>query len=660
MLNDTTPGDSRIVRAAIHPAIGVARLGNSPDAYFVGPEVVAPPVSEAGSSRDGSGALKRQAACFRLYGYNAQGEVVAELTPDSAEVRWTVHVANKKAVWYQFGLAMDLPEAAKVASNRRNAKVQGEARRGLALDPGPRSIAGKDTWGSQYAFVAPGFGSSDTPVYLSELRTDAAGRLLFLSGRGVSASPDGSPIFDGTDAGFPNADGWYDDTSDGPVTAEVSIDGRSIPVDPAWVFTAPPNYARDVIDVRTLYDLLYDTYVRAGWLPFPEKISFTRQIFPILERLVNLQWVNKGFAAQYGRGGPNHFLDPDFLANLANPSQTYAELRRQVVNSFRNPNGKDNNPLPWPWIYGDAMGVPAASTPLQNLSLSPTQYRFLQLWGDGLFEADWDPSAPVPHTLAEVPLAERPAMLDQAALHFCLADAFHPGCEVTWPMRHASLYSAPFRIRHRPAGEPEPDYGKQLTQQIALRPGGPLYDQGPGDVTRWMAIPWQMDTAFCRSGYEPDYDPYLPTFWPARVPNQVLAVEEYRKVIDPNLSRAERLAAFSTRRSWTRLLKGSTIQQMTQMVNDFGKMGVVEARPGVPDDPDFPPLLFVETLVQEPAVAAPQEVPAMAEVAALATVPATPEDARRARLAEAGWESEEVAAEFIRLVRAVVQREPER
>src|SRR3978361_1987746 len=99
MLNDTTPGDSRLVRAAIHPAIGVARLGNSPDAYFVGPEVVAPPVSEAGSSRDGSGALKRQAACFRLYGYNAQGQVVAELTPDTVEVRWTVHVANKKAVW---------------------------------------------------------------------------------------------------------------------------------------------------------------------------------------------------------------------------------------------------------------------------------------------------------------------------------------------------------------------------------------------------------------------------------------------------------------------------------------------------------------------------------------------------------------------------------
>ena len=31
--------DSTIVRAAIHPGIGVARIGNSPDEYYVGPEL---------------------------------------------------------------------------------------------------------------------------------------------------------------------------------------------------------------------------------------------------------------------------------------------------------------------------------------------------------------------------------------------------------------------------------------------------------------------------------------------------------------------------------------------------------------------------------------------------------------------------------------------
>ena len=33
--------DQKIVRAAIYPAIGIARVGNSPTAYFVGPEVIA-------------------------------------------------------------------------------------------------------------------------------------------------------------------------------------------------------------------------------------------------------------------------------------------------------------------------------------------------------------------------------------------------------------------------------------------------------------------------------------------------------------------------------------------------------------------------------------------------------------------------------------------
>jgi anthranilate phosphoribosyltransferase len=47
-----------------------------------------------------------------------------------------------------------------------------------------------------------------------------------------------------------------------------------------------------------------------------------------------------------------------------------------------------------------------------------------------------------------VPLGEQPAMLDRAALEFCLADAFHPGCEITWPIRHTTMFMAPFRIRH--------------------------------------------------------------------------------------------------------------------------------------------------------------------------------------------------------------------
>ena len=72
-------------------------------------------------------------------------------------------------------------------------------------------------------------------------------------------------------------------------------------------------------------------------------------------------------------------------------------------------------------------------------------------------------------------------MLDRAALTFCLADAFHPGCEMTWPVRHSTMYSAPFRIRHRRADDPEPlARVRLLPRKLFVTMGGPLYAQGTG------------------------------------------------------------------------------------------------------------------------------------------------------------------------------------
>src|SRR3954463_9550687 len=100
-----------IVRAAIHPSIGIARVGNSPDGCFYGPEVTDPLPDPAGFYRDGSGALKRQSARFRVYGVDVNGKALAELTAANADIVWTVQLANKKAAWYEFQLAQDIPEA---------------------------------------------------------------------------------------------------------------------------------------------------------------------------------------------------------------------------------------------------------------------------------------------------------------------------------------------------------------------------------------------------------------------------------------------------------------------------------------------------------------------------------------------------------------------
>ena len=643
--------DSVIVRAAIHPAIGIARIGDSKTEYFIGPEVVDAPPEQASPPefyRDSTGAIKRQAARFRIYGYNAAGEVVRELTPENADIAWTAHVANRKAQWYQFQYALDIPEAVDASDNQfplRNPKVKDRGK--LAIDPGPRSISGRNVSGGPgHSFDTGSFqaaGSAPVTVPLGEIQTDADGQLIFLGGHGKSYSPTGTPVFDPNNGkSFNNADDWCDDTSDGPVTAAVSIDSVAIPVEPAWVVVAPPNYAPNVVGWRTMYDLMCDVYVEAGWMTMPEMPSFSRDILPILDRLSGLQWVNKGFAAYFGKGGPMHFTNPDLLAKLSHklslPSEPdpYSELRRAVYHSFRPPGPNVAEPIAWPhvwpWVYGDAFGSFPENGPGNMLTMTGLQEGLLRRWVDGHFVADWPTAHRQVASIDQAPLAEQPQILDKAALHYCLADTFHPGCEMTWPMRHASMYSKPFRIRHRRAGDPEPDYGSKLTPVNVRFVDGPLYAQPPGGLTRWMAIPWQGDTAFCRSGYNPDFDPFLPTFWAARVPNWVLTEEDYRKVVNAALPREERLAAFSQRQNWLRAIKDADVPTvMMRMITHFGQMGIVEVRQGVANDPDFPEFIYVETLAAGE----------MKEAAAMATALLAGLKRPLSNLEKAGWASHE-------------------
>jgi hypothetical protein len=147
-----------------------------------------------------------------------------------------------------------------------------------------------------------------------------------------------------------------------------------------------------------------------------------------------------------------------------------------------------------------------------------------------------------------------------------------------------------------------------------------------------MALPWQGDTAFCRSGYPPGFDPYVPSFWPARVPNQVLTEDDYKVVMDAGLPRDVRLAALNNRQWWTRGLPTTAVEAMMKMVAHFADMGVVEAREGIPYDPDFPAVIYVESIASR-RVEALQAHAAMLPLAAAPPAPPTP-----AQLA--GWESE--------------------
>lgn len=613
--NDTT-----IVRAAIYPAIGIARVGNSAEEFFIGPETIAPERRPAGFYKDSAGALKRQAARFRIYGLNSAGVPVRELTTDDAEITWSVEVANKKAAWFEFDVALDIPQAAPVPL--RNANFQGADRDGLAITPGAVSISGRSVSGGEYAFDKGTFLGSR--VYLGELRTDEAGRLLFLGGHGVSDTP----YPDNPPTTFANNDGWHDDVSDGPVDAAVTYNGIALPVEGAWVVCAPPNYAPDVISVQTMYDVMVDT-LSGNYLPTKSKPSFMEDIHPLLEQFTMNQWVNQGFYVLYGYAQAYDFTDPDTVRRLATvttdangkTTDDFAEYRRQIFNYFRDPASTQIEAGRWPWMYGDNMNVPA-TTANGYFTVTGTLYGYLKQWRDGDFVQDWDPTAVPPATIEGIadPAAQT-AMLTKAALWYCLGGPFHPGCEMTWPMRLQGMYSGAFRIRRRSPNNPEPDYGDTLSPDLfqngnffTTPPG--VFWNGPGDISRWMACPWQTDTASCRAGYEPNYDPLIPTFWPARVPNTVLTERDYEIVIDSARTREERLDAFNRRASWYRILGVGYLNQIENMVERFGDLGVVEFRPGVPDSADFPPEMYVESRPFAPGGSALLAAPGAGSVAA--------------------------------------------
>jgi hypothetical protein len=579
--------DACIVKAVIYPSIGVARVGNAPDEFLIGPEVPEPPIPAPGFYRDKAGKLKRQAARFRLYGVNAKGDIVRELTgaDTGAKIAWSVHLANTKAAWFTFQLALDVPEAADAPQTTlRNPAVPNRA--DLAIVPSARTVTGAKA--SPKKFDDGKFMGKS--VYLGEIFTDAAARLVVLGGHGVSASADGSRAIT-----FANNDSWHDDVSDGPVTATVTLDGKPLDVVPAWVIVAPPDYGPRRKSVRTMWDLMRDVAIQAGTLPKPVRPSFTFDILPIFERLNGLQWVNAGFAGGFGWKSAFDFQSPDWLARLSDNRPQMREIRRVLKNQFRHYDVDAWSPVPWPWNYGDAMNIPAAHTPRQYSTLTTTQLAMLDQWAEGDFDADYDPHRQPPATIEEVPLKAQGETLTRAALEFCLADAFHPGCEMTWPVRTATMYMSPYRFLHALYGWIPPGMGEILTSDTVTIPNGPLYGQQAGDITRWMAVPWQTDTASCRSGYEPQYDPYVPAFWPARVPNEVLTEQNYRIVMDPAKPLEERKAAFANRAAWIAPL-GTTsyTDQINNMIRGFGQLGVVQAQKGPTDTDAFPPIIEVE------------------------------------------------------------------
>ena len=328
----------------IHPAIGIARLGDSPDEFCISPETPAalpiacdkngnPLLDTDGKTpltitkfKDAKGRIKRQAARFQVYVYDDETPEGRPLNIGDTiqgggnhgtlvDIQWRVYLANKKSAWYEFKQLAG--EHGYLDSHPlRNASITDpNERQRLIIDPGPRLVDKTNRTASfhrhdptQYAPTFPPEGLVPRPVdTLGNLLTDDAGHLLVLAGHGNAGSFDtsfGQPRIDT----YANNDSWFDDTSDGPVMARLIMysqevtSQRYIDVEyPAWVVCAYPAYVPEILDIITLDDVVYNTavtqfayrtdlYGKAGTFSDPQVIDPTDMEALAIWQASNLMW----------------------------------------------------------------------------------------------------------------------------------------------------------------------------------------------------------------------------------------------------------------------------------------------------------------------------------------------------------------------------------
>jgi hypothetical protein len=546
----------------IHPAIGVARMGNSPS-HFIGSETPGLPAnSDDGvnfkSFRDDRGRILRQGARFRIFEYTKDANgvlsnpVEVAIGKDVSDIEWRVHLANRKASFYsfygQFG-ADDTYVARKgilpsklikfdgddpQITNLRNASVAPENRVAqLEIDPGEQVIKA-----SKPDDVELHNANVSIPIdSLGTLRLDANGRLIVLGGYGQSNfRPNGDAKSDLTE--YANNDNWFDDAGDGSVKARIRLaSGDIIDVDPAWVLVGPPDFAPATGNVVTLFDTIWDVAVRnldskpAANTPLWSRLaaqkaiwqanggtslkgyqpSFTKEIFPLLKNALGVRDVHRS-----GETGNNQYhqkLLSDYATMSANTPEGTG-LRRGIFAWIRDP---DSTAAEWklmPRGFGDdytnLYKDPTAPTPRCFLSLTRIQFALLREWASGQFVNDWPGSEPVFKPNPN----PTPDDLDQAAAQNSVGGPFYPGIDVSWLIRTKELYAEPFRFAISPAPESEVPFKGVNVGALTFC---------TGFFSQQMALPWQADFYDCHkeSWEDPDSNELFFMWWTAHRPDDV-------------------------------------------------------------------------------------------------------------------------------------------
>jgi len=544
----------------IHPSIGVARVGDSPTEFFIGPERPneRPNYDTAKKTfrpfKDSQGRVKRQAARFRIFEYELKGTQIVPLREVTAgsqgitQITWKAHLANRKAAFFKFDgqdgangqwKGPETEPGVHDTKNRlRNSHVPAADReRLLVIDPGAKSISGRNTPPVPFTNT-----KSHIPIKsLGELRTDENGHLLVLGGLGEARTTKPGTLINS----YVNNDHWFDDMADGPVSAEVTyvVDGKTqvakLEGDTgAWVLVGPPDFAPSVGITVRLLDTLWDVAVRfpqavklfdtdglfaqglfarlaaqrADWDAQENKFksykpSFLHEVYPLLERALQQRQVHNPEASKSFHGSLAG-VEQD-LGSLA--SSRGRRMRRTIFGYMRNPsNNTGNDPLLMPKGLGDKYSdLEKQPGPDYFMTLTRVQYAVLERWAEGEFVEDWDAAA-----AQAIPQAITAEGLDRAAMENSVGGPFFPGIDCSWIVRRPELYGTPFRVKH--SGN--------------VFPGAPdTLPIRPGFFSQQMALPWQADFYQCKKQLYPaahvpyDGERMYHMCWCAHRPDDVFA-----------------------------------------------------------------------------------------------------------------------------------------
>lgn len=530
---------------SIHPSVGVARLGNSPTSASVSPIIAVTPTDPSKiclspdtigglpfdgygkapivNFKDEAGRIKKQGQLFKVFQENGKDELTLD-TPGVASIEWTVHLANKKAAWYQYQeLQGNLLYGQQNSYKNqqvpfRNPELVSEKdRQTLIVDPGPRTISGRSAaidfdkanvpagYPAQYPSEQVNYGLAVKT--LGSLWTDESGRLIVLGGSGCAGG--NLPL-----TSYGGSSTWHDDISDGPVYCTVTFnDGKPQVKLSAWVIVGSPDFAPEIVNIATLSDTMFDVGVRNFNL-VPEmcnkgvwnqafKASYQRDIYPIIDRMGRYQWVSNVQPMQAAVNAPFDYSDPSDQ-NKTNRANFYALFRQ---NDTQPPVEGNKKGVQYPQealFTSEETGKMFPMMPLNSgsnsvsninimkfMALNETQLFLLKQWADGKFD----------NNPQYTPYPVHP--LDAASVGNCVGLPMCPGIEVTWSMQNPDVYAAPYII-------------KQYKDEAWYKTNGltPSRDEcegggcEPGDLTKRMACPWQADFFQCTIQYVNFTNPY--------------------------------------------------------------------------------------------------------------------------------------------------------